>query len=293
MSALQFVSRVEKVFSGLSLPELLDITLHYTLADILDYLKHSTLSHVETNQRLLGYNATKPCNSTSVPSETNSQLNPTGREESDFSQVELHATEDYSHPTSVQTGGVVSHHRRHTAQEVTGSHRDKAFQEDPNLPSSVRNNDDGQKHNMRKRKLSNNDYVNEHEQDNNHKELKHEVTDNHCPSVKNQLNAANNLNGLVYSVERGNKTQKNMYYTSTFVAEENISVDTTSVPEETVNSTTNMSIVSDSGDRHCNEPHQPHDADDVSDLSRLVVTEIWRHNTGKCVDASPLVGVCR
>ena len=241
MSALQFVTRMETVFSGLSLPRLLDVTLHGTLADVLDYLK---------------------------------------REQS----LDCHGIERTSPVCHV-----------------------------PDMTTSLggfRTKDSSQELNIRKRsRLSDKDGLEIEEQ-----RIKcrwefertaHDRTDSDCGNViKKHQSSANDLRVFVRSVERGNRTRTHIsppvncrgehisedtLCTST-VRGKHISEDT---QEVIPGSETNMAAVIHPAEKHCRESHQQFTDYKASGFCRLAIAGMLRHDTGKCVDASPLVATCR
>ena len=102
-----------------------------------------------------------------------------------------------------------------------------------------------------------------------------------------------NIIGEHISVETPNITGEHISVGTPVVQKEHISADTSSVREETVGAGTNMAADRGIMGRHPSQHTWPLQANDITDLSCLVVMETWHHNTGKCVDASPLVAIHR
>ena len=252
LSALQFVTRVETVFSGLTLPGLLDVTLHGTLRDVLDYLKREKSPVCQGNGRTI----------------------------------------------SQQTNESFPGNNDHMTK-----------------PGCSRTKDSLQELNTRKRRLSNKDSLEIEEQC-----IKcrckvecttRDLTDSDCgKAIKKRQTSTNDLRAFVCSVERGNRTHTHISpsisCTSTIVRGEDISEDTlcTStvvrgkhISEDTQEVTpgleTNMATVIHPEERHCCESHQPLPDDKATGLCRLDIVRTQRHDTGKCVDASPLVATRR
>ena len=240
------------VFSGLSLPGLLDITMHGTLGDVLNYLK---------------------------------------REQSPVCHV---------------TGST-------TSQETNDGFSDN--NDDMTKPGGSRIKDSSLELNIRKHRLSNKDSLEIEEQS-----IKcrckvectrHDLSDSDCGNViKKHQTSKNDLRAFVCSVERGNRTHTHISpsisCTSTIVRGEDISEDTLCTStvvrgkhisddthEVTPGLETNMAAVIHPEERHCQEPHLPLPDCNASGLCHLVISGTLRHDTGKCVDASPLVAACR